>query len=71
VLKMAEPIDVANGKKTMRLEVSLGTADYTSAEGLEDSIQLADEAMYRQKHARKSPERGMRALPVPPSVVGA
>jgi diguanylate cyclase (GGDEF)-like protein len=69
ILGRAEPIDVAHGE-TVRLEVSLGTADYTSAEGLEESIGLADEAMYRQKHTRKSPDRGVRALPVPPRAVG-
>jgi diguanylate cyclase (GGDEF)-like protein len=70
VLKTAEPIEVAHGQKTVKLEVSLGAADYTSAEGLEDSIQLADEAMYRQKHARKSPVHGLRAMSVPPRGVG-
>jgi diguanylate cyclase (GGDEF)-like protein len=69
ILGRAEPIDVAHGE-TVRLEVSLGTADYTSAEGLEESIRLADEAMYRQKHTRKSPDRGVRALPTPPRAVG-
>ena len=62
VLGRAEPIDVANGTKTVMLEVSLGAADYTSAESIDESIQLADEAMYRQKNIRKSPERGLRAL---------
>jgi len=62
VLGRAEPIEVANGSKTVTLEVSLGAADYTSAESIDDSIHLADEAMYRQKHARKSPELGMRAV---------
>lgn len=70
VLKSAEPIEVAHGQNTVRLEVSLGAADYTSAEGLEDSIQLADEAMYRQKQARKSPVRGMHAMPVSSGAVG-
>jgi diguanylate cyclase (GGDEF)-like protein len=62
---------LANGKsialpdgREIKLEVSLGTADYTSAEGLAESIQLADEAMYRQKHARKSPDTGIRALKI-------
>lgn len=58
----ATPIAVGHGTLAVRLEVSLGTADYTSAESLETSIQLADEAMYRQKHARKSPEHGFRSL---------
>ena len=62
VLERAEPIEVANGANTMKLEVSLGAADYTSAEALEESIQLADQAMYRQKNRRKSPERGLRAV---------
>lgn len=59
VLVRAEPIDVAGGTSTVTLQVSLGTADYTSAESLDDTIQLADEAMYRQKQQRKSPERGI------------
>ena len=53
VLERAEPIEVANGANTMKLEVSLGAADYTSAEALEESIQLADQAMYRQKSRHK------------------
>ena len=48
--------------REIKLEVSLGAADYTSAEGIAESIQLADEAMYRQKHARKSPDTGIRAV---------
>ena len=62
VLAKAQPIQVGNSRSSVRLEVSLGTADYTSAESLEGSIQIADEAMYRQKHTRKSPEHGIRAL---------
>jgi len=50
------------------LEVSLGTADYTSAEGLDECIQLADEAMYRQKNARKSPDKGIRAMNLSSSI---
>lgn len=65
VLGRAEPIEVANAHQTVTLEVSLGAADYTSAEGLEESIELADHAMYRQKHLRKSPDRGVRALSIP------
>jgi diguanylate cyclase (GGDEF)-like protein len=63
VLNHAEPLEI--GGKTTKLEVSLGAADYTSAESLEDSIQLADQAMYRQKNRRKSPERGLRAVNIP------
>jgi diguanylate cyclase (GGDEF)-like protein len=59
----APPVELPAGG-TIKLEVSLGAADYASAEGLDESIQLADEAMYRQKHARKSPENGIRAIPL-------
>ena len=55
-------LSVFHGGATIQLEVSLGAADYTSAEGLDESIQLADDAMYRQKHARKSPEAGVRTV---------
>jgi diguanylate cyclase (GGDEF)-like protein len=62
VLSQAPALIVFHGGATIQLEVSLGAADYTSAEGLDESIQLADEAMYRQKHARKSPEAGVRTV---------
>ena len=70
VLARAEPIEVTNGSRSVTLRVSLGTADYTSAEGLDASIQLADEAMYRQKQSRKSPEKGIRALSVSSRALG-
>lgn len=62
VLARAEPLEVAHGTRNVSLQVSLGTADYTSAESLEGSIELADEAMYRQKQERKSPGKGVAAL---------
>ena len=62
VLRLAPAITVPNGGATVKLEVSIGASDYTSAEGLEECIQLADQAMYRQKHARKSPYEGIRAV---------
>ena len=63
VLSRAESLAVANGM-SVTLQVSMGTADYTSAESLEGSIQLADAAMYRQKLERKSPAKGVQALRV-------
>ena len=68
VLSQAPVLDVPSGG-AIQLEVSLGAADYTSAEGLDESIQLADEAMYRQKHARKSPEAGVRPVRISAPVV--
>ncbi|HJQ19308.1 MAG TPA: GGDEF domain-containing protein [Gemmatimonadaceae bacterium] len=61
VLSGAMPLRVGSGAEA-KLEVSLGTADYTSAESLDESIQVADHAMYRQKHSRKSPDRGVHVL---------
>lgn len=69
VLRQAPPVTVPNGSATVRLEVSIGASDYTSAEGLEACIQLADQAMYRQKHARKSPYEGVRAVRISAPVV--
>ena len=68
VLSQAPALAVSSGR-AIQLEVSLGAADYTSAEGLDESIQLADEAMYRQKHARKSPEAGVRPVRISAPVV--
>lgn len=65
VLSRAAPLVVAEGRETVVLAVSLGAADYTSAEDIDASIQFADQAMYRQKTLRKSPEFGMRALAIP------
>lgn len=69
VLGRAAPLDVANASENTMLAVSLGTADYTSAEGLEESIQIADQAMYRQKNSRKSPDRGLRSVSIPSAAV--
>jgi diguanylate cyclase (GGDEF)-like protein len=69
VLACAEPLPVGDAGQTVILAVSLGTADYTSAEGIDESIQLADQAMYRQKNARKSPDVGVRAVNIPSRAV--
>lgn len=64
LLSRIEPLDVPGGQQ-IPIEVSLGAADYTSAEQLDGAIQDADAEMYRQKQARKSPEAGVRAINVP------
>ncbi len=69
LLDDAKPVAVGDSGQTVVLAVSLGTADYTSAESLEESIRLADQAMYRQKNARKSPEVGMRAVNIPSQAI--
>jgi diguanylate cyclase (GGDEF)-like protein len=62
VLRETPPLPIRGSEGSVKLEVSLGTSDYTSAEGLDECIQLADQAMYRQKHARKTPFEGVPAL---------
>jgi diguanylate cyclase (GGDEF)-like protein len=69
LLDGAKPVEVGDDGQTVGLAVSLGTADYTSAESLEESIRLADQAMYRQKNARKSPEVGIRAVNIPSKAI--
>ena len=69
VLDSAEPLILGDAAQKVTLAVSLGTADYTSAESIEESIRLADQAMYRQKNARKSPEVGMRAVNIPSQAI--
>jgi hypothetical protein len=68
VLGRAEPLVLGEGKDVL-LEVSLGAADYTSAEGMDAAIAAADEEMYRNKHTRKSPEMGVRAVNIPSAAV--
>jgi len=64
LLGRADTIEVAAGQ-SVQLAVSLGAADYTSAEQLDAAIQAADEDMYRNKQFRKSPNVGMRAINIP------
>lgn len=68
VLARAEPLDLGGGKRAQLL-VSLGAADYASAEELESAIQAADSAMYRNKQERKSPAAGMRAVNIPSAAI--
>ena len=68
VLGRAEPL-TGTGPKPVRLEVSLGAADYNSAEEIEVAIQSADQAMYRNKHTRKSPDVGIRAINIPSGAI--
>lgn len=64
LLGRADTIEVASGQR-VQLAVSLGAADYTSAEQLDAAIQAADEDMYRNKQFRKSPNVGMRVINIP------
>jgi len=63
VLAGAAPVQVGRDLEA-QLAVSLGAADYTSAEHLNETIRQADEAMYRDKHRRKTPQKGMQRVTV-------
>jgi diguanylate cyclase (GGDEF)-like protein len=67
ILATAAPLTLDGG--SARLAVSLGASDYTSAEMIDEAIRLADAAMYRDKHRRKSPERGLRTVESPSGAV--
>jgi diguanylate cyclase (GGDEF)-like protein len=60
VLAGAAPVNV--GPDSTQLAVSLGASDYTSAESLDEAIKSADEAMYRDKFRRKTPQHGMQRV---------
>lgn len=62
VLGSAAPLPLGAGGNPVQLAVSLGAADYTSAETFDETIQRADEAMYREKYRRKSPDRGVQRV---------
>jgi diguanylate cyclase (GGDEF)-like protein len=57
-LDAAEPVHAGHGSQDpIRLQVSLGAADYASSEQLSYAIERADRAMYREKGRRKSDPR--------------
>jgi diguanylate cyclase (GGDEF)-like protein len=57
-LVTAEPVDTGAEGEQVRLQVSLGAADYASSEELNFAIERADRAMYQEKSRRKSDPRG-------------
>ena len=53
VVTDAEPVPGSRGSGPISLQVSLGAADYSSAEELTAAIEEADRAMYHEKMRRK------------------
>jgi diguanylate cyclase (GGDEF)-like protein len=66
----AADIDTGVAAERIRLEVSVGAADYASSEELSFAIERADRAMYAEKSRRKGDHRtgDMVSLPSPTSV---
>ena len=67
VLDRADPIPRTSVGPTVRLQVSLGAADYASSAELEAAIESADGAMYAEKRRRKGDVRLALVEDTPPS----
>lgn len=66
VVAAAAAIPVGASRQLVRLEISIGAADYASGDELPAAIDSADAAMYRTKRVRKyTPARGSVPIPVP------
>jgi diguanylate cyclase (GGDEF)-like protein len=63
----ADPIARSTPGPVVRLQVSLGAADYTSSAELEAAIERADKAMYAEKRRRKSDIRLALVEDTPPT----
>jgi diguanylate cyclase (GGDEF)-like protein len=60
-LLRARAVTLDDGAGEVRLEVSIGAADYTSAEEIDAAIAAADAAMYAQKHRKKLDEAQLQS----------
>ncbi len=67
VLAESQPLRALGAREAVRLEVSLGAANYASAEELGTAIERADRAMYQEKTRRKG--TAMRNTPQSVTVV--
>ncbi|MEP6491030.1 MAG: GGDEF domain-containing protein [bacterium] len=56
-LERADPVETGGQREQIRLQVSLGGADYASSEQLSHAIDRADRAMYAEKARRKADPR--------------
>jgi len=65
-LERADPVVAGGMREQIRLQVSLGTADYASSEQLSHAIDRADRAMYQEKARRKTDPR-KPAVGLPPT----
>ncbi|MGE5624652.1 MAG: GGDEF domain-containing protein [Bacillota bacterium] len=54
LLYKAPPLTVFDGSVSLKLEVSMGGADYGDLDGLRNAVNTADRAMYEQKRTHKT-----------------
>jgi diguanylate cyclase (GGDEF)-like protein len=66
-LEESAPVSSAPSGAAVRLQVSVGAADYASSAELEDAIERADRAMYAEKSRRKSDPRLALVEDTPPT----
>jgi PleD family two-component response regulator len=70
-IDQADPIARTTPGPTIRLQVSLGAADYSSSADLEAAIERADKAMYVEKARRKVDVRLALVEDTPPTSTSA
>jgi diguanylate cyclase (GGDEF)-like protein len=70
-LDLTDPVSRVAGGPSVRLQVSLGAADYTSSAELEMAIERADKAMYAEKTRRKGDVRLALVGDTPPTSASA
>jgi len=58
LLHQAPPLPVFDGSVSLKLEVSMGGADYADPDGLRQAVNSADRAMYEQKRIHKTAPPG-------------
>lgn len=66
LLEHAPAIPLGPGGPPVRLRVSVGSADYASAESIDAAIERADRAMYAEKSRRKTPRNITPPMSSPP-----
>jgi diguanylate cyclase (GGDEF)-like protein len=70
-IERADPVERTAPGATVRLQVSLGAADYSSSAELEAAIERADQAMYAEKSRRKTDVRLALVEDTPPTSTSA
>ena len=61
LLYQAPALTVFDGSVSLKLEVSMGGADYADPDGLREAVNVADRAMYEQKRIHKTAPPGAAA----------
>jgi diguanylate cyclase (GGDEF)-like protein len=66
-IEAASPVETGSNGQVVRLEVSLGAADYSNSAALAHAIEQADRAMYQEKNRRKHVSAPLDGRLTPPT----